>query len=92
MARVCTGTRIQGVIGIGHSSCSIVFIHVVYSSLVLRIVMLIQITVVQSFHFSLCPLKGPSQSLNHKLTSATLEQGSYTTLAQLLPPPSRPSG
>lgn len=64
MARVCTGTRILGVIGIGYSSCSIVFIHTVFSSLVMRIVMLIQVTVVQPFHFSVCPLKDPPQSLN----------------------------
>lgn len=38
MAMVCIGTRIQGVIGIGYSPCSIVIIHAVYSSLVVRIV------------------------------------------------------
>lgn len=31
--------------------------------------MLIQVTVAQPLHFSNCPLKVPSQSLNHKLTT-----------------------
>lgn len=71
-ARVCTGTRILGVIGIGHSSCSIIFIHAVYFSLVLRIVILIQITVVHPCHFSDCLLKFPLQSLNYKLTTTDI--------------------